>query len=205
VLAFARRYEEYHLEVKFLHPGEHDGLGVDTQTVFYTKFTMTFVNKMFTQWQIVWKIVFQVCTLIMMFCPATGPKSGGGYFWHLRKVPITNWTSLQIWLGAMLVMLFFFNDPFFPIEVFSESGVALAALYIIFLAIYMGVMMFFWLCVIHETSLQGGPDAGKPKTIGFYFAKAVFCTALVMVIAITYVRASERSEAKRSEASAKKN
>jgi len=114
---------------------------------------MNFVNKSFTSWQMAWKIVFNICTLLMMFAPSTR-KGGGGYFYHLRQVPLKNWTDLQCWLGALLVMLVIFNDPLFVIEVFSKEGVYLAALYIVFLGAFLATMMFFWLCVVHEASLQ---------------------------------------------------
>ena len=114
---------------------------------------MNFVNKSFTSWQMAWKIVFNICTLLMMFAPSTR-KGGGGYFYHLRQVPLKNWTDLQCWLGALLVMLVIFNDPLFIIEVFSKEGVYLAALYIVFLGAFLATMMFFWLCVVHEASLQ---------------------------------------------------
>ncbi len=182
-------YETYHLTVEFIHPGDFvivDGEpSGDDDKGFLVHFRMNFINKEFTKWQIGWKVIFCIITLAVMFFPVDGLF--GGFFYKLRKTKWSNWSDMQVWLASLLAMLFIFNDPLFPIEVYTESGVLLAALYIVFLCAYLSVMMFFWLCIMHETSLQGGVDAEQPKTTGFYIFKAIFCTAFWILLSVTYI------------------
>lgn len=52
-------------------------------------------------------------------------------------------------------MLFLFNDPLFLVEIYSDYGAMMSAVYIAFLCAFLATLMFFWLCVFHETSLVG--------------------------------------------------
>ena len=115
----------------------------------------------------------------MMFAPLSHPC--GGFFYQLSKTRREKWTDFQTWVAALLIMTLFFNDPLFPLEVFLDAGIYITSLYIIFLCAFISFLVFFWLCLVHECSRQGTPDATKPKPVSFYLGKAVggACTALV--------------------------
>ena len=90
-------------------------------------------------------------------------------------------------------MLLFFNDPMFIIEVFSDYGALLSAVYILFLCAFLATLMFFWLCMLHETSKVGGRivEGSAPveimKGIGFYLPKIIFCAMFWILITVAYV------------------
>ncbi|GMH69386.1 hypothetical protein TrST_g11081 [Triparma strigata] len=187
-------YEEYRVAVEFVHPGELGtfcphctGNGVQN---FYVRFGMHYINPNFTRWQICWKILFTFVTLLVMILPCNGGLAG--YFYQLRKVLRSNWTDLQVWIGVLLGMLFFFNDPLFLIEVFFEYGALLSAVYILFLCAFLSTLMFFWLCMLHETSKVGGRivEGGNVKIvkgIGFYLPKVIFCAMFWILITVAYI------------------
>ena len=195
-------YPEYYVKVQFIHPGEvslwcphcPDSGG---QFDFSVHFTMNYINAEFTKWQIGWKLTFVVVTLLVMFLPLSGRfEICAGYFWQLRKTRRENWTDLQVWVAVLLGMLFLFNDPLFIVEIYSDYGAMMSAVYILFLCAFLATMMFFWLCTLHETSLVGTREDSKPivKGAGFYLGKAIFCAAFWILLTSSYIYVRVESE-----------
>ncbi|GMH93113.1 hypothetical protein TrST_g13724 [Triparma strigata] len=114
------------------------------------KADMVFVNPDFTWWVMGWKMVFLVGTVIVMFSPIT--KFNGafaGFFVQQRNVKLKDWSLIQTWIGALLVVLLFFNDPFFPLQ-FGDGvspGVKqfLVMQSIVFVALFVSMMLCFML------------------------------------------------------------
>ena len=88
-----------------------------------------------------------------MFSPIKNGKGKlSGFFFKMRSVPFKKWTSIQCWIAVLLIGLLVFNDPLFLVEVYSKAALPLAAAYIVFLTGYMALLMFFWLCIMHDTA-----------------------------------------------------
>ena len=180
-------YETYHLGVHFIHPGEL--IAGNMAEVIMVQFQMHFVNIAFTNFQFIFKAACQLITLWLAMSPVGKAFGGvlGGFFFQLSKTPKANWTDFQRWCGCLLLATFFFNDLFFPFEVYSDDGIMITASYIVFLCAYMSFMLFFWLCLMHDCSRQGKAEQDKPKGGGFYVFKGVFCSVYFMLLAFIYI------------------
>ena len=141
------RYEKYELSVTFVHPEEKFDCN-DERRKFGAYFTMRYVNKDFTKFEMLIKYLFLAVTVIVAWCPRVG------FFIRLLKVKRQFWSYEQRWVATLLIALFFFDGPFEAAEIYSATFFW-SAFYIICIATFLSLILLFWLSMLH---LIGSPD-----------------------------------------------
>jgi len=162
------------------------------------KADMVFVNPDFTWWVMGWKVVFLICTLVVMFCPITlFDGAFAGYFVQQRHLKLNDWSNIQCWIGALLVVLLFFNDPFFALQ-FGDgisSGVKqfLVMESIVLVALFVSLMLCFMLVstgtIISSNKDQfmgGGRNSHKLQS-NYIIAKVGLCSLIFAFLFFYYV------------------
>ena len=155
------RYEEYKLDVIMFHPMMyfcHNG----TEPALKMDFVMRYMNTRFTTFEMGFKYAQVGITLIVMLA----------FFIPLRKVPASQRSYEQQWLAILVILLFFFNDPFMVLEVQSSSAVP-SVIYTIFLATFLVALLFFWLCILDIIRLtaSGVDSTSNSRGMCFYLPK----------------------------------
>jgi hypothetical protein len=134
-------YEKYALAVTFIHPEEKFDCN-DERRKLGAYFTMRYVNKDFTKFEMLIKYLYLGITVLIALCPRVG------FFVRLWKVRRQFWSYEQRWVATLLVALFFFNGPFQAAEIYS-AVFFWSAFYIISVATFVSLIMLFWLCMLH--------------------------------------------------------
>ncbi|GMH84454.1 hypothetical protein TL16_g09928, partial [Triparma laevis f. inornata] len=162
------------------------------------KADMVFVNPDFTWWVMGWKVVFLICTLVVMFCPITlFDGAFAGYFVQQRHLKLNDWSNIQCWIGALLVVLLFFNDPFFALQYGDgiSSGVKqfLVMESIVLVALFVSLMLCFMLVstgtIISSNKDQfmgGGRNSHKLQS-NYIIAKVGLCSLIFAFLFFYYV------------------
>ena len=145
-------YKQYNITVVLT---DNDGIaanyGLENQApLLEAKTNMIVVNPDFTWWVMGWKVVFQIGILIAAFSPLTC-KNGviAGFFVQQRQLSWRDWSATQAWCGFLLVVLFCFNDPLFPLQFGGAVGEGvktfLVLQQIIFVAMFISSLLCFML------------------------------------------------------------
>jgi len=120
---------------------------------------MVYIHTDFTHWSMGWKITFQILTLLVMFSPFTFCDGFfAGFFVQMRNVEWKYWSDMQCWIAALLVGTFFFNDPFFVFQIYTDSentSVGLLAFYMVVLGGFTSMILCFFLCTSEDISSEG--------------------------------------------------
>jgi len=116
-------------------------LGLDARysdSVKDITFTWATYNPSFTELEIVFRFLFLVITFAVL-----------GYFLSsLRKYPINDWSMEQRWSSLLLLLLIFYNNPFFPLTLTSATLIG-GILDAIFQSLFLFTLLLFWLCALH--------------------------------------------------------
>ena len=96
---------------------------------------------------------------------------------------------LQCWIGALLVALFFFNDPLFPVQIYggTESvSNGLAGFSIVTMSGFLAMLLCFLLCTSEDIASEGMTQFLERKGVGYYVPKTILCGALWILIMVFY-------------------
>jgi hypothetical protein len=123
--------------LKMASTAGHEGeVAFDDFLVVTTDYT--FINDKFTIFEMHWKTTFIVITLVAMFMPRLNRGEAcsksekfalfslvfEGFFYKLLTTrKLKDWSHQQKWIGALLVALILFNDPFFRLEVYMTGPI----------------------------------------------------------------------------------
>jgi len=141
-------YNNYKVKVSLSAPDDDlQQTYVFSSGAIYAQPDMVYVHTDFTTWSMGWKIAFQVITLFMMFSPLSFCDGlFKGYFVQMRNVSWQYWSDMQCWIGALLVGLFFFNDPLFIFQIYTEddtTATGLLAFYLIVMGAFISMILCF--------------------------------------------------------------
>tara|TARA_B110000305_G_C19387850_1_gene613201 strand:+ start:42 stop:947 length:906 start_codon:yes stop_codon:yes gene_type:complete len=153
-------YNNYKVKVSLSAPDDDlQQTYVFSSGAIYAQPDMVYVHTDFTTWSMGWKIAFQVITLFMMFSPLSFCDGlFKGYFVQMRNVSWQYWSDMQCWIGALLVGLFFFNDPLFIFQIYTEddtTATGLLAFYLIVMGAFISMILCFWLCTSEDIASEG--------------------------------------------------
>jgi hypothetical protein len=166
-----------------------DGYTGDVDAVS-AKVNFSNIREDFTKWSMGWKITFNVITLLAMFSPFTCYDGlFAGFFVQMRNVPWKLWSDMQCWIAVLLVGLFFFNDPLFPVQVYSGSestNNGLSGFYIVTLSGFLATLLCFMLCTSEDIASSGMSQFLERKTASYYVPKAILCGALWILTVVFY-------------------
>ena len=183
-------YEKYSVQINLV-PGDNQYRDyILSDNSILVEPDMVYVHTDFTQWSMGWKITFQILTILAMFSPLTMFDGlFAGFFVQMRNLPWRQWSDMQVWIACLLVGLFFFNDPFFPFEVFSDSQdttVGLISCYIILLGGFLSMVLCFFLCTSEDISSEGMSQYLERKGAAYYVPKTILCGALWILLTCFY-------------------
>jgi len=183
-------YDEYEVKVNFVPDDDLSQNYVLSDNSILMKPRMVYVHTDFTQWAMGWKIAFQTLTVLAMFFPfdfANGLFMG--FFVQMMKVPWKQWSSMQVWVASLLVGLFFFNDPLFPVEIFADTestAVGLIAFNVISIGAFVSMVLCFFLSTSDDISSEGMSQYMETKKAWFYVPRMVLCGALWVLLSGYY-------------------
>lgn len=135
------RYRSYAVSIRF---ADIDTKFIQSNGSFEVLVNLHTVNSEYSKFELGWKAFFCLTTLIVLFLPMEG------YFVKLYSVPLNIWSFEQTWVLGLLTCLFFFNDPFFAAQLYTEYTDGMAILYIFLTCTFIAVLLIFWLSVLDE-------------------------------------------------------
>jgi len=162
------KYKKYKVEVAIMHP---EIINTEEEpTTIEGKVTFNFMNAKYTVFEMGFNYFFLTMTTLVMFTPCVG------FFWKLCKIPRDKVSKQQKWVTALLVGLWFFDDPFFAGEVKASSR-GLAEFYIVLATTFVCILLMFWLVIIDEIRSDGAnaPSQAWSKTSKWLFGKIFLC------------------------------
>eukprot|EP00611_Tribonema_gayanum_P012231 TRINITY_DN22864_c0_g1_i1.p1 TRINITY_DN22864_c0_g1~~TRINITY_DN22864_c0_g1_i1.p1 ORF type:complete len:480 (+),score=185.03 TRINITY_DN22864_c0_g1_i1:133-1572(+) len=168
---------------------------VFTGSEFMLEFEIVFITKAFTKWEMRWFYALCALTLCFMFLPKVG------FFTEMRKLPQSMWSRQQVWVGALLVTLLLFNNIFFVLQILSPVPQLFFDLYVVQLATFLSLMLFFWLEMFSDLAngdMQGSDpqqlwERNRRKALKEYAPKMglIFCIWLSTILVYTFVRVKQ--------------
>ncbi|CAM9888909.1 unnamed protein product, partial [Phaeothamnion confervicola] len=91
------------------------------------------------RFQNAWCYSFVIIVLAFMLLPRLG------FFVCMLRVPKALWSRQQKWTAALLVSLFFFNNPFYAAMIWSSSPGFWYGVYGMAVATFLALLCVFWL------------------------------------------------------------
>ncbi|CAM9624517.1 unnamed protein product [Ectocarpus sp. 13 AM-2016] len=156
---------------------------------FTLDFEIVYITKEFTTYQMYWHYAWILITLVFMFVPKIG------FFYEMMQLHQNFWSRQQARVGVLLLSLLFFNNVFFGFQIFSPFPRFFFSLYIIFVATFLALMLFFWLELFGDLAagnMQGTDTAlewerNRKKTVLEYLPKLVLVGLIWIVTVLTYI------------------
>lgn len=122
------RYKYYRVGVTFLNAASFDWL-VDVE------FSFIFLTYQFTLFELWFRGIFLALSVFASIA----------YLLRLRKFHFADWSYEQKWIGLLLLMLMFFNNPLVSLRVLINSWL-FVVLDILFLVNFLAMLLLFFLC-----------------------------------------------------------
>lgn len=181
------RYNTYNMSVHLQHPLGPALCKDGKEPQLDMKLSLVHMNAAFTSYELGFKYTQCALTLLVMLA----------FFLPLRRVPRRQVSYEQRWIVILLVLLFFFNDPFMVFEVHSASPVP-SVLYTIFLVSFITAVLLFWLCIIDviRTTAEGRESTSKTRGMCFYIPKIILTLGLwfAMISVYLWTRLQQRQD-----------
>jgi Wnt-binding factor required for Wnt secretion len=131
----------------FWEIGHTGSLRTTAPASFTVQTRVWYINSSYTHFEMGWKYFFLIITLLVAVLPRYG------YFSGLHSIDRADWTYQQRWVLALLVCLFWFNDPFFAITVYSGKpavNLGLSGWYILCVLVFIAALMLYWLSLFSD-------------------------------------------------------
>ncbi|XP_062850709.1 transmembrane protein 181 isoform X2 [Trichomycterus rosablanca] len=138
------------------------------QNIQNVTFMIKTYNPTFSQTEIWFRFVFVVMTFAVTCIFAHS----------LRKFSMRDWGMEQKWMSILLPLLLLYNDPFFPLSFLTNSWFP-GTLDTFFQALFLCMLLLFWLCVYDGIRVQG-----ERKCFTFYLPKLAI-VGLLWISAVT--------------------
>jgi hypothetical protein len=152
-------HHSYTVSVALTHAGPM--YKCQNNAVYTGQFAIVYVSREYTEFEIGWKYTFLGVGLLFNFLPRCG------YFPLLCKKGPSQWSSQQRWVAGLLLLLLFFNDPFFLASIFAQAKTRAAwvSIHIVGAVAFLSVLLNFWLKILQDTkeSLASG-HSGRINT-----------------------------------------
>ena len=155
--------------------------------------TMRYLNDKYSVYEAVWKYLFFIGTLLVLFTPTYG------YYMKLAVVPIAMRSFEQKWILSLLFCLCLFDDPFFGLQISSPYYINFSILYIFFFGYFLATLLTFWLSMLDNIKRRANEDSygsngrnGGFKSFSheviFYLPKVILSVPLsvLCVLALCY-------------------
>eukprot|EP00941_MAST-03F_sp_MAST-3F-sp1_P005766 g5766.t1 len=165
--------------------GAHDDLGkkVKKMGMFLPhalsgRFEMKYVNVHFTEFEFALKYFFVSASVIVSYL----------YFTGLRKhVNQQYWSYEQKWVAYLSILLIFFNDPFFVLEIYTPN-ILWTALYVLQDTAFLMSLLLFWLCVFAVISRDAyWEERTEARGLFFYGPKIILVLFMWLLATTTYM------------------
>ena len=88
------------------------------------------------------------------------------------RYPINDWSMEQRWCSVLLLLLIFYNNPFFPLNLTSATLIG-GILDAIFQSLFLFMLLLFWLCALH------GLRQTRRTLVYFYLPKVIDWSILI--------------------------
>ncbi|CAM9694708.1 unnamed protein product [Laminaria digitata] len=177
-------YGTYYMQVDMVEP-----VVFSTVLDFTLDFQIVYITKEFTLYQMVWHYAWVAITLVFMFVPKIG------FFYEMTQLHQNFWSRQQARVGVLLLANLFFNNVFFVAQIFSPFPRFFFSLYVVFMATFLAVMLFFWLELFGDLAagnMQGTDTAlqwerNRKKTVLEYLPKLVLVGLIWVVTILVYI------------------
>jgi len=194
------RYRSYAVGIRFANI---DAKFIQSNDSFKVLVTMHTVNSEYSKFELGWKVFFCLTTLIVLFLPMEG------YFVKLYRVPLNIWSFEQSWVLGLLTSLFFFNDPFFAAQLYTEYTDGMAILYIFLTCTFIAVLLIFWLSVLDEmrkaalmsetspsSSMLYSFGRDEQSVLWFYGPKLILVCSIwgILISTFVYIRMDRKGD-----------
>ncbi|CAM9171126.1 unnamed protein product [Sphacelaria rigidula] len=177
-------YGAYYMQVDMEEPKMFT-----SEPSFTLGFEIVYITREFTQYQMAWHYGWIMVVLVFMFVPKIG------FFYEMMQLHQNFWSRQQARVGVLLLSLLFFNNVFFVAQIYSPFPRFFFSLYVVFMATFLAVMMFFWLELFGDLAAGNmqGTDAAqewernRKKTLFEYLPKLIVVGLIWIVTIMLYI------------------
>jgi len=141
-------------------------------------FTSTLMNSKFTLFELWFRSVFILITIILLIV----------FTIKLKPFSFRDWSLEQKWTGVLLVALLLFNNPVFPIEILTRGWFP-QFLDIIFTVTFIFVVLLFILVIIDGVKLEE-----RERTFKSFYLTKLLLIGLLWISAISVLTWAEYNE-----------
>lgn len=166
-------HDRYALAITFPDPAEYlAGVeeGADHDDLLYdVESRVISVNPEFTRFEIAFKYIWFVATLLVMFCPF-----GVGFMSAVarqRRDTGVGKTFHQKWTAVLLWALVWFDDPFVAATVYTDWAKFFSAVFILSASVFVFLMLLFWLCFLTDVRVTRTADRRAHRGLFYWVPK----------------------------------
>ena len=169
-------YTDYMFNVTLPHPFHDAFCDNGTEPVFDIMLSISYMNQQYTKFELGFKYTFATTTFLVM-----------AYFlWSLHRVPARQRSFEQRWIAVLTIMLFFFDDPLFAVEVQSASPVP-SVISVMFHSVFTASVLLFWLCLFDMVRLAATGQDEAVRGLRFYLPKVLLTVSLWFSMLSIYI------------------
>ncbi|CAN0467435.1 unnamed protein product, partial [Hapterophycus canaliculatus] len=158
-------HDNFSVSIQFADPDEYlvgvaDGKD-HSDPLFEVDSRVTSVDPEFTRFEMAFKYLWLVTTLLVMFCPC-----GLGFMSALRRqrrdTGVAKKTFHQRWTSVLLWALVWFDEPFLAATVYTDWAKVFSAVFILSASIFVFLILLFWLCLLSDLRfMKQQPDGSS--------------------------------------------